>query len=142
MGNYNALGSGLDFTAEFSNGTPHDRIFHQYNGTKIRIYQHFVIRQLTHFLAALDAITEANNQTALDNTLVLMGTEYGQNHDATHAFHAIIGGGDRFNAGWYDQALIPSDIYHQALAGYGIDSGIPGRWSGYNPTEITGLRNM
>jgi hypothetical protein len=71
-----------------------------------------------------------------------MGTEYGENHSASHAFHAVIGGGDRFNAGWYDQALIPSDVYHQALAAYGVDSEIPDRWADYEPTEINGFRNV
>lgn len=53
-----------------------------------------------------------------------------------------MGGGGRFNPGWYDQALLPSDVYHQALAAYGIDSGIPARWAAYTPTEIPGLRNQ
>lgn len=141
MGDYKALGSSLDFTSAFSNGTPHDKIIHQYDGAAIRLYQHFVIKQLTHFLAALDAITEINGDTALDNSLVLIGTEYGKNHDSAHALHAIVGGGARFNAGWYDEALLPSDVYHQALAAYEIESGIPSRWAGYNPSEITGLRN-
>jgi len=140
MGNYSALGSSLDFSSLFDNGTPHDKIIHQYDAASIRIYQHFVIKQLTHFLAALDGITEVNGQTALDNTLVLIGTEYGKNHDSAHSLHAIVGGGGRFNPGWYDQALIPSDVYHQALAAYEIDSGIPARWAAYTPTEITGLR--
>ncbi|MEM1030882.1 MAG: DUF1552 domain-containing protein [Myxococcota bacterium] len=142
QGNYSALGSSLNFSDRFANGTPHDRIFHSYDKQAIRIYQHFVIKQLTHFLAALDAITEVNGATALDNSLVLIGTEYGENHDARHSFHGIVGGGDRFNSGWYDQALIPSDVYHQALDAYGIDSGIPGRWNDYSPTTINGLRNV
>ncbi|MEM9695567.1 MAG: DUF1552 domain-containing protein [Myxococcota bacterium] len=141
QGNYSALGSSLDFSNRFSGSTPHDAIFHQYDASAIRVYQHFAIGQLTHFLASLDAVTEANGQTALDNTLVLLGTEYGRNHSADNSFHAIVGGGSRFNAGWYDQALIPSDVYHQALAAFGIDSGIPSRWNDYTPTEITGLRN-
>lgn len=142
QGNYSALGSDLDFSSTFGNGTPHDVIFHQYDETAIRVYQHFVLKQLTHFLTALDGVTEPNGLTALDNTLVLLGTEYGENHDPAHSFHAIAGGGARFNAGWYDQAILPSDVYHQALAAYGIDSGIPGRWSAYTPTEIAGLRNQ
>lgn len=78
----------------------------------------------------------------LDNSLILVGTEYGENHNASNTFHAVMGGGDRFNPGWYDQAILPSDVYHQALAAYGVDSGIPGRCNDYSPTEISGFRNV
>lgn len=139
-GQYDAIGENLDFTPIFSGGTPHDVIFHAYQPDRIRLYQHFSIRQLSHMLAAMDSHMEPNGKTVLDNSLVLMGTEYGENHDAEYAFHAVIGGGGRFNSGWYDQAVIPSDIYHQALDAYGVDSGIPGRWADYSPTEITGFR--
>lgn len=138
---YTALGETLDFTDLFGNGTPHDKIFHDYNGPNIRIYQHFCITQLTHMLARMDSLMEPNGKTVLDNTLVLLGTEYGKNHDDDHVFHAVLGGGGRFNPGWYDQAVLPSDIYHQALGAYDVDSGIPGRWADFNPTEIAGFRN-
>jgi hypothetical protein len=140
QGQYSALGDTLDMSARFASGTPHDVIFHAYDGPAVRIYQHFVIRQLTHMLAKMDSIIESNGKTVLDNSLVLLGTEYGLNHDTSHALHAVLGGGGRFNAGWYDQALIPSDIYHQSLAAYGVDSGIPDRFAGYTETEITGFR--
>jgi hypothetical protein len=139
QGEYAALGETSSFSDLFANGTPHDVIFHSYDETAIRLYQHFCITQLTHMLAKMDSMMEPNGKTVLDNSLMLLGTEYGQNHDATHAFHAIVGGGGRFNPGWYDQALLPSDVYHQALAAYGVDSGIPELWPDYTPTEITGL---
>ncbi len=141
-GTYDALGESLDFAQAFGNGTPHDRIFHDYNASAIRLYQHFCIRQLAHALEAMDALTEVNGKSVLENSLILMATEYGENHNAEHAFHAVIGGGDRFNAGWYGQALIPSDVYHQALAAYGVDSEIQTRWAEYEPTEIAGFRNV
>lgn len=140
-GTYEALGESIDFPATFGNGTPHDRIFHDYNREAIRLYQHFAIRQLSHMLGAMHDITEVNGRSVLENSLLLMGTEYGENHDASHAFHAVIGGGDRFNPGWYDQPLLPSDVYHEALAAYGVDSEIPDRWPDFTPTEITGFRN-
>lgn len=140
-GQYDALGDSADFTDLFDNGTPHDVIFHAYNATSVRLYQHFCIRQLSHMLVAMDGLMEPNGRSVLDNSLVLVGTEYGQNHTAAHTFHAVVGGGDRFNAGWYDQGLVPSDIYHQALDAYGIDSEIPMRWPEYEPTEIAGFRN-
>ncbi len=140
-GTYEALGESLDFAQTFGTGTPHDRIFHDYNATAIRLYQHFSIRQLAHMLTAMQDITEVNGSTLLENSLILMGTEYGENHNASHAFHAVLGGGGRFNAGWYDQSLLPSDVYHQALDAYGVDSEIGMRWADYSPTEINGFRN-
>ncbi len=141
QGEYSALGESIDFSSRFGSGTPHDTIFHAYDRDAIRLYQHFTISQLTHMLAAMDSMMEPNGRTVLDNTLVLMGTEYGENHDASHAFHAVVGGGDRFNAGWYDQALNPSQVYHEALAAYGVDSGIGERWGGFSPVDIAGFRN-
>lgn len=141
QGQYSALGSTLDFSQRFASGTPHDVIFHNYDEAAIRIYQHFVISQLTHMLAKMDAMLEPNGKTVLDNTVVLVGTEYGENHDAKNTFHAVVGGGGRFNPGWYDTAVIPSDIYHHALAAYGVDSGIAERWSGFSPQDIPGFRN-
>ena len=91
-------------------------------------------------LTAMDEIVEPNGRTVLDNSLVV-GTEYRRNHDASDVFHAVVGGGGRFNPGWYDQRILPSDVYHQALVAYGVDSGIPERWAGYAPTEIAGFRN-
>ncbi|MEX1364464.1 MAG: DUF1552 domain-containing protein [Nannocystaceae bacterium] len=142
QGSYSALGQTLDMSDRFAGGTPHDLIFHNYDADAIRLYQHFSISQLAHMLTAMDGMLEPNGKTVLDNSLVLLGTEYGQNHDASNVFHAVLGGGSRFNPGWYDQDLLPSDIYHQALAAYGVDSGIPERWAGYSPTEIAGFRNQ
>lgn len=139
-GQYDALGETANFTDLFDNGTPHDLIFHAYNAQRIRLYQHFSIRQLAHMLAAMDSHMEPNGKTVLDNSLVLIGTEYGENHTATHVFHAVAGGGGRFNPGWYDQEVLPSDIYHQALDAYGVDSQIPSRWPEYAPQQINGFR--
>lgn len=140
-GDYTALGETMNFGQRFADGTPHDVIFHSYDRDAIRIYQHFSIGTLMHMLAAMDAMTEPNGRTVLDNSLVLVGTEYGENHDSSNVFHAVVGGGPRFNPGWYDQALIPSHIYHEALAAYGVDSGIGERWDGFSPVEIAGFRN-
>lgn len=141
-GDYDALGDSIDFTSAFSGGSPHDLFFHSYNKSGIRLYQHFSIRQLAHMLTAMDALTEMNGRTVLDNSLLLMGTEYGKNHDVSNTFHAVFGGGDRFNPGWYDQALTPSHVYHEVLDSYGVDSGIPGRWGGFSQTDISGFRNV
>lgn len=139
---YSALGQTLDFTSMFDDTTPHDGIFHDYDLPSVRVYQHFCIAQLVHMLAKMDEIEEPNGKTVLDNSLVLLGTEYGKNHDADHVFHAVLGGGGRFDPGWYDQPLVTSHVYHEALAAYGVDSGIPGRWADFEPTEISGFRNQ
>lgn len=119
-----------------------DAISHSYDEDAIRLYQHFSISQLTHMLTAMDSMMEPNGRTVLDNSLVLVGTEFGKNHGAENVFPAVVGGGGWFNPGWYDQALVPSHIYHESLAAYGVDSGIPGRWNDFDPTEISGFRNQ
>lgn len=140
-GQYDAIGDSADFSTLLATGTAHDVIFHAYNPDMVRLHQHLSISMLAHTLREMDQIIEPNGQSILDNALVLMATEYGQNHTASPAFHAVFGGGGRFAPGWYDQALLPSDVYHQSLAAYDIDSGIPGLWADYNPVEITGFRN-
>jgi hypothetical protein len=141
-GEYAALGDTANFSELFAVSTPHDVIFHAYSPAMVRLHQHMSISMLAHMLEQMDAIMEPNGRTVLDNSLVLMATEYGENHTAHPAFHGVLGGAGRFNPGWYDQALIPSDIYHQAMAAYEIDSGIPDLWPAYSPTEITGFRNV
>ncbi len=141
-GEYSALGENADFTTLFAGGTPHDVIFHNFNPAMVRMHQHMSISMLAHMLHEMDAIMEPNGMTLLDNSLVLLATEYGQNHTAWPAFHGVLGGGGRFNAGWYDQALLPSHIYHQTMDAFGIDSGIPGLWPAYSDEEITGFRNV
>ena len=141
-GQYAALGDEVDFSQVLATSTAHDAIFHAYNPPVVRLHQHLSISMLAHTLAAMDAIEEPNGITLLDNSLVLLATEYGENHTPAPAFHAVLGGAGRFTPGWYDQALIPSDVYHQAMAAYAIDSGIPSRWAEYEPQEIAGFRTV
>ena len=142
QGQYTALGDTADFTTLLASNTSHDVIFHAYNPAMVRLHQHLSLSMLAHMLTEMDALVEPNGRSVLDNSLVLLATEYGQNHDDSPALHGVLGGDGRFNPGWYEQPLIPSDIYHQAMAAYGIDSGIPRRWPEYVPTEIAGLRNV
>lgn len=141
-GEYAALGSSANFSEVFASATAHDAIFHNYQPEIVRLHQHLSLTMLSHMLAEMDATIEPNDLSVLDNSLVLLATEYGENHYASPAFHGVLGGGGRFNPGWYDQAVIPSDIYHQAMDAYGIDSGIPTRWPAYSPAEIAGFRNI
>jgi len=140
-GQYTALGDMADFSQLFAATTPHDAIFHAYDPAMVRLHQHFSLSMLAHMLHEMDAIEEPNGLSVLDNSLVLLGTEYGENHSASPALQGVLGGAGRFNPGFYDQPLLPSDVYHQALAAYAIDSGIPERWPAYSPQEIAGFRN-
>lgn len=140
-GQYSALDDTADFSQVMATSTAHDAIFHNYNPAVVRLHQHMSISMLAHMLREMDSLLEPNGRTVLDNSLVLLATEYGENHDDSPALHGVLGGDGRFNAGWYDQGVIPSDIYHQAMAAYDIDSGIPERWPEYVPVEIPGFRN-
>ncbi len=140
-GQYSALGDTANFSELLATATAHDAIFHAYNPAMVRLHQHLSISMLAHMLTEMDGLIEPNGRSVLDNSMVLMATEYGQNHTASPAFHAVLGGAGRFNPGWYDQSLIPSDIYHQAMDAYNVDSGIPERWPEYSPVEIPGFRN-
>ena len=82
---------------------------------------------LAYFLERLDDADylEDDGRTVLDNTTVVIGTEYGWNHDHREAFHAVVGGVDRFRAGSHvDLNLHAADLYNAVLAGYGIDATI------------------
>ncbi|MCH9681583.1 MAG: DUF1552 domain-containing protein [Deltaproteobacteria bacterium] len=141
QGQYSAIGDTADFSTLFATATAHDAIFHAYNPAMVRLHQHLSISMLAHMLEEMNALVEPNGRSVLDNSMVLLATEYGENHTASPALHAVLGGAGRFNPGWYDQSLIASDIYHQAMAAYEIDSGIPELWPEYSPVEIAGFRN-
>lgn len=127
-----AIGASLDF--DDVDNSPHNAIFHQYVKDSIRAYQHFAISQLAYVLEELDAVTEPNGKTALDNTLTVIGTEYGRNHDDDgQIFHAVLGGEGKFAPGQYDGNHGFDDLYGTLMKGYDIpDSGIGGE-------EIPGL---
>jgi hypothetical protein len=135
-GRYTATGidQSLDFSTAFANSSPHDAIFHNYVQSAVRVYQHYVISQLAYVLTRLDTITEANGKTLLDNCCVLIGTEYGKNHDeGSDIFHAVAGGDGLFKTGRITTAYSINDVYKTLLDAYGITHTIAGK-------TVTGLR--
>ena len=128
-GNYNAanIDKSLDFTRTFSSASPHDAIFHSYNQDAVRVYQHYVISQLAYVLQEMDQLTDLNGQTVLDNTLTVIGTEYGKNHESTgNIFHAVAGGNGRFRPGQYDSSHGFDDLYKTLMDAYNVSHDIGG----------------
>jgi len=128
-GNYNAanIGESLDFTKTFSSASPHDAIFHSYNQDAVRVYQHYVVSQLAYVLKEMDKLTDLNGETVLDNTLTVIGTEYGKNHESTgNIFHAVAGGGGRFRPGQYDSSYGFDDLYKTLMDSYNVPHEIGG----------------
>lgn len=128
-GNYTAtnINQSLNFSNAFSSRSVHDAIFHAYNQNSVRVYQHYVISQLAYVLKEMDQLTDLNGQTVLDNTLTVIGTEYGRNHENSgNIFHAVAGGGGRFRSGQYDSLYGFNDLYKTLMDAYGISHGISG----------------
>lgn len=128
-GNYNAsnIGESLNFSDTFDSGSPHDVIFHNYSKDAVRVYQHYVISQLAYVLEEMDQLMEPNGKTVLDNTLTVIGTEYGKNHEGTgNIFHAVAGGNGKFKSGQYDSAHGFNDLYKTLMDAYDIEHGMNG----------------
>lgn len=122
-GTYSAMGDSTTFPGT----SQHDAYFHANDRRNARLYQHWAMTNLAYFLERLDDADylEDDGRTVLDNTTVVIGTEYGWNHDHREAFHAVVGGVDRFRAGSHvDLNLHAADLYNAVLAGYGIDATI------------------
>ncbi len=126
-GTYQALGETTDWPGT---GSAHDEYFHDDKGltpderTKHgRLYQHWTMSNLACLLKQLDDSTqlEPNGKTLLDNSCVVIGTEYGYMHSEERAFSAVVGGGGRFKSGFFtDRRMNCIDLYNAILAGYGL----------------------
>lgn len=122
-GTYQALGDSTDFPGS----SQHDSYFHDNDKRRAQLYQHFAQTQLAYFLQQLDdpAHLEGNGRTVLDNTTVVIGTEYGWNHSKEQAFHAVAGGGGRFKSGFFvDRTVNCIDVYNAVLRGHGLQGNI------------------
>jgi len=123
-GTYNALGR----STSFPGSSQHDSYFHGGQRDEAELYQHFAMTNLAYFLDLLDDRDhlEANGKTVLENSTIVIGTEYGWNHSKENIFHAVVGGGGRFQAGDYTgRTLNLIDLYNAILEGYGVtDPGI------------------
>lgn len=128
-GNYTAqkINQSLNFSNAFDSRSPHDGIFHNYVKDSIRVYQYYVVSQLAYVLEKMDSLQEANGKTVLDNSCVVMGTEYGKNHeDSGNIFHAVAGGNGLFRTGRITQNHNFNDVYKTVLDAYDINHNIGG----------------
>ena len=122
-GTYRARGQSTDFPGN----SQHDTYFHGNQKQHAELYQHLAMSNIAYFLQQLDDadFTEANDRTVLENSCVVIGTEYGWNHSKQNAFHAVAGGGGRFRSGFFtDRDMNCIDLYNAILSGYGVNAGI------------------
>ena len=122
-GNYSAMGQRTNFPGT----SQHDSYFHGNDLPTARLYQHLAQTNIAYFLEQLDdpAYPEANEKTVLDNTCVVIGTEYGWNHSKENVFHAIAGADGCFNPGFFTERDINGiDLYNSILKAFGINANI------------------
>lgn len=137
-----AVGS-IDFDVETATDSIHNELFHRQRLPEIARYQHFTMAGVASALAAFDdpLFLEANGKSVLDNTLVVIGTEYGLDHGLSGVFHAVAGGHGHFKSGFFPQPANVIDLYDTLLKPYGISSGIGTRHATFEhaPQELTAL---
>ncbi len=148
-GTYSALGQSVNFTQDLPGTSPHDAYFHNNRWDKCRLHAHYCQAALASALLAFDDpnYLESNGKTVLDNTLVIVGTDYGgggtsTGHIPEGVFHAVAGGNGHFRPGFYDKVYNVIDLYDTVLKPYQISSGMgSGRHQRYRytPREITEL---
>lgn len=119
-GTYEAMGESTDFPDD----SQHDSYFHANKPKHARLVQHLAQANIAYFLEQLDAETEENGKTLLDNTTVVIGTEYGWNHSSEGVFHAVAGGTSRFKSGFYTQKVNAIDVYNSVLQGHGLSANV------------------
>ncbi|MEM1022421.1 MAG: DUF1552 domain-containing protein [Myxococcota bacterium] len=122
-GSYTALGR----STSFPGSSQHDSYFHGNQKNEAELYQHFAQSNIAYFLEQLDDANhlEPNGKTVLDNTTVVIGTEYGWNHSRSQAFHAVAGGSGRFRSGFFtDRTMNCIDFYNAVLLGHGVEADI------------------
>ena len=148
-GTYSALGDSVNFSQDLPGTSPHDAYFHNNRWDKCRLHAHLCNTNLAGALMHFDDpnYLEANGKTVLDNTLVVLGTDYGgggntTGHNPDGVFHAVAGGNGHFRPGFYDDVYNVIDLYDTVLKPYNIASGMgSGRHPRYRytPREITEL---
>jgi hypothetical protein len=148
-GTYNAIGSSVNFSQDLPGTSAHDAYFHNNRWDKCRLHAHYCQKALASALLSMDDpnYLEANGKTVLDNTLVVVGTDYGgggtsTGHIPEGVFHAVAGGNGHFRPGFYDSVYNVVDLYETILKPYGLQTGMgSGRHAQYRytPREITEL---
>jgi len=122
-GTYSALGR----STSFPGNSQHDSYFHSNQKDEAELYQHFAQSNIAYFLEQLDDPNhlESNGKTVLDNTTVVIGTEYGWNHSKSNVFHAVAGGDGKFASGFFtDRKMNCIDFYNAVLQAHGLNANI------------------
>jgi Protein of unknown function (DUF1552) len=65
-------------------------------------YTHVWLECCSYMIQQLDKYVDANGQTILDNSFVLLGTDLGTNHAGDSVFYAMSKAGGKFKPGIYD----------------------------------------
>jgi hypothetical protein len=65
-------------------------------------YTHVWLECCSYMIQQLDKYVDANGQTILDNSFVLLGTDLGTNHVGDSVFYAMSKAGGKFKPGIYD----------------------------------------
>jgi len=116
------------------NGNPHAR-YHRYNPNRapdpaIVSHQWLVHKNLGQALRKLDDqnFPMENGKTALENAIVMIGSEVGANHDCTRVLHGVAGGAGRLNMGMYvNERVRAIELYNAIGHTFGLDSVGDGR---------------
>ncbi|MEN9591858.1 MAG: hypothetical protein RJA21_310, partial [Gemmatimonadota bacterium] len=130
--------SGQVLQTDFPGTSVHFGVFHDWRPEHGEPFQHLSHSLLAYFLGQLDSHVEGNGKTLLDNSLIVIGTEYGQNHGKTNVFHAIAGGNGYFKPGFYGDDLHIADVYNAALTPYGAPATI-GTLTNVGGAQVSGL---
>jgi hypothetical protein len=138
-GEYAAIGQQNTFLN--TNLTVHTDSIHGGDREVARLYQHWVQSNIVYFLNQLDdpQFLEANGNTVLDNSLVVIGTEYGWNHSLEDIFHAFAGAKGSFSPGWYSAPQLTADVMNAALTVFGVPATIGEKTNVQGRAEVAGL---
>ncbi|MEM6991476.1 MAG: DUF1552 domain-containing protein [Myxococcota bacterium] len=131
QGDFSASGQQV----QFADSEDHHEYWHNNDAARIADHTLFIMSQVGFFLELLDAVSEPNGLTLLDNTLVMMGTELGNpsSHNMSGVFHAHSSAGGRMSVGnVFDLDATTTDYYNTALTALGVDRemGDPGQFNG------------
>ena len=148
-GTYNSNVGTLEFNKDLPGTSAHDAYFHKNLWDKCKVHAHYCQTALASALIAMDNpdYLESNGKTVLDNSLVILGTDYGGGgstigHQPEGVFHAIAGGNGHFKPGFYDTQHNVIDVYEAALKPYNLTTDMgTGRHNSfrYTPRDIRGL---
>ena len=106
--------------------------WHKFNPKKtneqLRAHAHLKMREVAYFLSKLDAVTEANGKSILENSLITISTESGDGRhndvkrELSGVFHAISGANGRFKTGGIlDLHSEGIDVYNTMLQSMGVE---------------------